>query len=212
MYRSPRLQINEEPERAGEHPASVSEKGPAWYRSWEFYVIVLLAVGLRLYRIDTAQYMTDHNTFYQMAHDAVANGLWPISGNRSSTGFLIPPLFIYLMMIPAAISPDPIAGNLFIALCNIAAVLLTYFFVRRYYGRLAGAIAALLYATAINVIVFSRGIWQADLLPLMMILLLFLLFRGVVQKKTYWFWPSVVLIAAMYQLHSTAVYLLVPLF
>jgi hypothetical protein len=212
MYRSPRLQVNEEPEREGKHPASVSEKGPAWYRSWEFYVIVVLAVGLRLYRIDTAQYMTDHNTFYQMAYDAVAHGLWPISGNRSSTGPLIPPLFVYLMMIPAAISPNPIAGNIFIALCNIAAVLLAYFFVRRYYGRLAGAITALLYATAINVIVFSRDIWQPDLLPLLMILFLFFLFRGVVEKKPYWFLPSVVLIAAMYQLHNTAVYLIAPLF
>ncbi len=188
-----------------------AKKEPAWYKSWEFYLIVLLAVGLRLYRIDTAQYMTDHNTFYQMAHDAVANGLWPISGNRSSTGPLIPPLFVYLMMLPAAISPDPIMGNLFVALCNIAAVILTYFFVRRYYGRLAGAIAALLYATAVNVIIFSRDIWQPDLLPLFMILLLFLLFRGVVQKKRYWFLPSVLLIAAMYQLHSTAAYLIVPL-
>ncbi|MBV9258081.1 MAG: glycosyltransferase family 39 protein [Ktedonobacteraceae bacterium] len=179
--------------------------------SWEFYLILLLTVGLRLYRIDTAQYMTDHNTFYQMAHNAVANGLWPISGNRSSTGPLIPPLFIYLMMIPAAISPNPIAGNIFVALCNIAAVLLTYVFVRHYYGRLAATITALLYATAVNVIIFSRDIWQPDLLPLLMILLLFLLFRGVVQKKRYWFLPSVLLIAAMYQLHSTAVYLVVPL-
>ncbi len=208
---SSRLQVNVEPAEERVLPVDNSKKEPAWYMSWEFYLIVLLAVGLRLYRIDTAQYMIDHNTFYRMAHDALAYGLWPISGNRSSTGPLIPPLFIYLMMISAAISPNPVAGNIFIALCNIVAVLLTYIFVRSYYGRSAGTITALLYATAVNVIIFSRDIWQPDLLPLFMILLLFMLFRGVVQKKRYWFLPSVLLIAAMYQLHSTAVYLVVPL-
>ena len=211
MYRSPRLQVNAEAMEKEELATVRSKKEPAWWMSWEFYLIVLLAVGLRLYRIDTAQYMTDHNTFFQMAHDAVANGLWPISGNRSSTGPLIPPLFVYIMMIPAAITPNPVGGNIFIALCNIAAVLLTYIFVRRYYGRLAGTISALLYATAVNVIIFSRDIWQPDLLPLFMVLLLFMLFRGVVQKKGYWFLPAVLLIAAMYQLHSTAVYLVAPL-
>ena len=195
-----------------EEPATVRvKKEPAWWMSWEFYLIVLLAVGLRLYRIDTAQYMADHNAFYQMAHDGIANGLWPISGNRSSTGPLIPPLFVYIMMIPAAFTPNPVAGNIFIALSNIAAVLLTYIFVRRYYGRLAGTISALLYATAVNVIIFSRDIWQPDLLPLFMVLLLFMLFRGAIQKKGYWFLPAVLLIAAMYQLHSTGVYLIIPL-
>ncbi|HEY6539324.1 MAG TPA: glycosyltransferase family 39 protein, partial [Ktedonobacteraceae bacterium] len=182
-----------------------------WWQSWEFYLIALLAIVLRLYRIDTAQYMTDQNTFYQMAHDALAHGLWPISANRASTGALIPPLFVYVMMIPSAFTSNPVAGNILIALCNVAAVLLTYIFVRRYYGRLAGAISALLYATAVNVIIFSRDIWQPDLLPLFVILLLFMLFRGVVEGKRYWFLPAALLIGAMYQFHSTAIYLLAPL-
>ncbi|GCE28641.1 hypothetical protein KDA_41250 [Dictyobacter alpinus] len=211
MYPFHQTQVHEKSLEEGTLPLAGIKKEPAWWRSWELYLIILLAVVLRLYRIDTAQYMTDHNTFYQMAHDAVANGLWPISGNRSSTGPLIPPLFIYIMMIPAAITANPVGGNILVALCNIAAVLLTYIFMRRYYGRLAGTISALLYATAINVIIFSRDIWQPDLLPLLVILLLFMLFRGVVQKKHYWFSPAVLLIAAMYQLHSTAVYLVVPL-
>ena len=85
----PRLQVNAKSMEKEEPAPARIKKEPIWWMSWEFYLIVLLAVGLRLYRIDTAQYMTDHNTFYQMAHDAVANGLWPISGNRSSTGPLI---------------------------------------------------------------------------------------------------------------------------
>lgn len=211
MYNSSQLQVNVGPREKEEFVAARIGKEPVWWMSWEFYLIVLLAVGLRLYRIDTAPYLTDQNSLYQMAHDAVANGLWPITANGASTGLLLPPLFVYIMMIPAAITPNPVAGNILIALCNIMAVLLTYIFVRRYYGRLAGAIAALLYATAANVIVFSRDIWQPDLLPLFVVLLLFVLFRGVVERKHYWFLPAVLLIGVMYQFHSTAIYLVVLL-
>ncbi len=209
MYHSTLRQAAAELDEASETQASTNER--AWWQSWEFYLIALLAIALRFYRIDTAQYMTDHNTFYSMAHDAIAHGLWPISANRASTGALIPPLFVYVMMIPAAITSNPIAGNILMALCNVAAVLLTYLFVRRYYGRLAGAISALLYATAINVIVFSRDIWQPDLLPLFSIVLMFMLFRGVVERKRYWFLPAALLVGAMYQFHSTSIYLLAPL-
>jgi 4-amino-4-deoxy-L-arabinose transferase-like glycosyltransferase len=209
MYHSPRWRLKAKPVEGREIQSPKRE--PIWWQSWEFYLIALLAGGLRLYRIDTAQYMTDQNTFYQMAHDGLANGLWPISANRASTGPLIPPLFVYVMMIPSAITSNPVAGNILIALCNVAAVLLTYLFVRRYYGRLAGAIAALLYATAVNAIIFSRDIWQPELLPLFVILLLFMLFRGVVEEKRYWFLPAALLIGAMYQFHNTAVYLLAPL-
>ena len=207
MYRYPRLQNNTESVEKEEYPVPGPPKEPVWWMSWEFYLLILLAVGLRFYRIDTAQYMTDHTMLYQMAHDAVAHGLWPISANGASTGLLLPPLFVYIMMIPATITPNPMAGNVLIALWNVTVVLLTYLFVRRYYGRLAGAITALLYATAANVIVFSRDIWQPDMLPLCAVLLLFLLFRGVVERKPYWFLPSILLIGVMYQFHSTAVYL-----
>ena len=209
MRYSPRWRLKAKPIEESE--IQTPKREPTWWQSWEFYLIALLAIGLRLYRIDTAQYMTDQNTFYQMAHDALAHGLWPISANRASTGPLIPPLFVYVMMIPSAITSNPVAGNILIALCNIAAILLTYIFVRRYYGRLAGAISALLYATAINVIIFSRDIWQPDLLPLFVILLLFMLFRGVVEGKRYWFLPAALLIGAMYQFHITAIYLIAPL-
>ena len=209
MYHSALWRPEAKSDEESETQAPSTER--VWWQSWEFYLIALLAIVLRFYRIDTAQYMTDHNTFYSMAHDAITHGLWPISANRASTGALIPPLFVYVMMIPAAFTSNPIAGNILMALCNVAAVLLTYIFVRHYYGRLAGAISALLYATAINVIVFSRDIWQPDLLPLFAIVLMFMLFRGVVEGKRYWFLPAALLIGAMYQFHSTSIYLLAPL-
>ncbi|MGH2480707.1 MAG: ArnT family glycosyltransferase, partial [Ktedonobacteraceae bacterium] len=183
----------------------------AWWCNWEVYLIVLVAALFRLVFINNTQFMADHAIFYQMAYDGLKHGLWPISGNRSSAGPLISPLFVYVMMIPAAISPNPIGGAIFVALCNVAGVLLTYLFTNRYYGRLAGAIASLLYATAIYVIIFNRDIWQPDLLPPLTILFIWCLFKGVVEQRRNWFLPAVLLLGVMVQFHTTAIYLVVPL-
>ncbi len=66
MYPFPQVQVHEKPIEKEELTPARIKKEPVWWMSWEVYLIVLLAVGLRLYRIDTAQYMTDHNTFYQI--------------------------------------------------------------------------------------------------------------------------------------------------
>lgn len=182
-----------------------------WWLHWEVYFILALALALRLLFINRTQFMADHAMFYQMAYDGVAHHLWPISGNRASTGPFISPLFVYLMMIPAAISPNPIGGAIFAALCNVAGVLMTYLFTRRYYGRFAGTMAALLYATAINVLIFNRDIWQPDLLPPLAIVFMWCLFRGAVEQRRAWFFPAVLLLSAMCQLHTSAIYLLIPL-
>lgn len=189
---------------------TMADKKRDWWLYADLGLLLIIAAVFHLVFIDKTQFMTDHVTFYQMAYDAVAHGLWPISGNRASTGPLIPPLFVYLLMIPAAISPNPLAGAIFIALCNIAAALLTYLFVRRYYGRFPALIAALLYTTATTVLIFSRDIWQPDLLPFFVIPFFFCLFRGVVERKHNWFLPAAVLFGVMYQLHTTAIYLLIP--
>src|SRR6266568_5608522 len=89
-----------------------------------------------------------------------------------------------------------------IAIFNVVAVLLTYIFTRRYFGRLAATIAALLYATAQTTIIFSRFIWQPTLLAPFTILFLFALFWGVVERRKGWLFPALVLLGVMYQLHE----------
>ena len=83
---------------------------------------------------------------------------------------------VYFLMIPAGFSPDPLWATVMTALFNVAAVLLTYIFTRRYFGCLAATIAALLYATAQTTIVFSRFIWQPNLIAPFTVLFMFALF------------------------------------
>lgn len=179
--------------------------------SWEIYLILFIAGVLRLFNINRAMFNDDEASVFRIAHDAVAFGLLPLTSNRASLGNLNPPLVVYFLMLPASLSANPLWGQVMVALFNTAAVALTYFFTRRYYGRLAGTIAALLYATSIGAWTFSRNIWPQNFLPFFVILFMFLLFRGVVERRKGWFFWAIVVLGALYQFHGSSLYLLIPL-
>lgn len=183
-----------------------------WLLSWEIYIIVIVAAILRLYRMDTSEFSGDQTILFRMAYDAVHYGLIPATSNGSSIHTMNPPLAVYLLMIPAAISPDPLWATVWTGLFNVAAVLLAYIFVRRYYGRLAATIAAALYTTAQTTIVFSRFIWQPSLIALFTMLFMFALFWGVVEHRKGWLFPALLLLGVLSQLHSLTLFLVVPLF
>ena len=90
-------------------------------------------------------------------------------------------------------------------------MLLTYFFVRRYYGRIAATIAALLYATSVSVFLFSRDIWQPNVIPFFTLLFFFALFRGVVERRQGWLFPALLLLGVLYQLHGSSLLLALSL-
>lgn len=183
-----------------------------WLLSWEIYIIVIIAAVLRLYRMDTSEFSGDQTILFRMAYDAVHYGLIPATSNGSSIHTMNPPMAVYLLMIPAAISSDPLWAIIWTGLFNVIAVLLAYIFTRRYYGRLAATIAASLYATAQTTIVFSRFIWQPSLIAPFAILFIFALFRGVVEQRKGWFFPALLLLGILSQLHSLTLFLAVPLF
>src|SRR5438874_1976593 len=183
----------------------------SWLRAWEIYPIILIASFLRLYRLDTTAFSYDQSMLFRMAYDAVHYGLIPATSNGSSIFTLHPPLTVYILMLPALFSANPLWAAVMTALFNIVAVLLTYIFTRRYYGRLAATIAALLYATAQTTIIFGRFIWQPTLLAPFTILFLFALFWGVVERRKGWLFPALFLLGIMYQLHELTLLLTLPL-
>ncbi|HEY1352506.1 MAG TPA: glycosyltransferase family 39 protein [Ktedonobacteraceae bacterium] len=192
-------------------PAKLSALFRLLSRHWELYLIIFLALFLRLIHIDNAIFNDDEVNVFRMAHDALVSGWIPLTSNRASLGNLNPPLVVYFFLLPAAISPDPLWGQVMVALFNAAAIVLTYVFVRRYYGRLAGTIAALLYATSAGAWIFSRNIWPQNFLPFFVMLFLLCLFRGVVDRHKGWFFWAVLLLGVLYQFHGSSLYLLFPL-
>ena len=166
---------------------------------------------MRLYQINTSEFDGDQAAIFNLAREAVQHTLLPIVSNRASIGIENPPAIIYLLMLPASLSSDPFWAAVMVAFFNIVAVLLTYIFTRRYYGRFAALVAALLYATAAKPLNYSRFIWQQNMLAPFIILFIVALFWGVVERRKGWFFPAVLLLGIAYQLHETSLLLSIPL-
>lgn len=183
-----------------------------WLSFWEICPILLVTGFLCLYRINTTEFNTDQAIIFRMAHDAIRYGLLPMTSNASSLGISNPPGVIYILMLPALFSADPVWAAVQQGLITTVAVLLAYFFVRRYYGRLAGIVAALLYATAASTIHYGRFIWQQNMMSPFVVLFMFALFWGVVDRRRGWLAPAIVLLGLLVQLHESTALLVIPLF
>lgn len=181
-----------------------------WLLSWEVYLIVLVAAFLRFYQIPTTEFDVDQAMLFRLAQDAVRHGLVPTTSNAASIGISNPPGVIYLFMPLVLPGTNPVWGAVLVALFTTLAAVLTYLFTRRYYGRLAGVIAALLYATAAKPLNYARFIWQPNLMPPFVVLFIFALFLGVVERRKGWFLPALVLFGILYQMHPTTLLLAAP--
>ena len=180
-------------------------------RTWELYLILLVTGFLRFYQLNTTEFDQDQAILFRMARDAISHGLLAATSNTASIGIAHPAGVIYLFILPAILSPNPLGGAILVAICSTIAVLLTYFFTRRYYGRFAGTVAALLYATAYKPLVYARFIWQPNLMPPFILLFFFALFFGVVERRKGWLFPALLLLGILYQMHEITVLLAIPL-
>lgn len=183
----------------------------SWLSCWEIYPILLIAAVLRFYLINKTEFDGDQATIFSMARDAVSHGVLVATSNVASIGIVNPPAIIYILMLPAAFSANPLWGAVMTAFFATLSVLLTYVFVHRYYGRVAAAIATLLYATAALPVFYSRFIWQQNLLLFFVPLYIFFLFRGAVARQRGWFALAFLLLGLLVQLHGSGLLLVVPL-
>lgn len=198
-------------ERTSKPKDTTLDKLRSWLLTWEVYPIILIASFLRLYGLNTTPIATDQSALLLLAYNAVHHSLIPVSSNNASIFILHPPLAVYFLMLPMLFSPNPLWAAVMTALFNIIAVLITYIFTRRYFGRLAASVASLLFAIAATAIVFSRFIWQPTLLAPFVMLFLFALFWGVVDRRKGWLFPALLLLGICYQLHEITIILAVPL-
>lgn len=190
-------------------PARLGLRGTllTWFTAWEIYPVVLVAAFLRFYQLGFTEFDTDQAVLWNMARVALTRGLIPTTGNLASIGTVNPPAFIYFLMVAATFTANPLAGAALTALLNVSAVILTYTFTRRYYGRLAGFVAAALTATAVLMVLYSRFIWQPNILAPLLVLYMLALFRGAVARRTGWFAPAVLLLGLAIQLSGSSIYL-----
>jgi hypothetical protein len=183
----------------------------SWLTTWEIYPILLASGFLHFYQPGITEFDQDQSALFGLARNAVLHGLLPATSNTASIQIVNPPFAIYLLMIPAAISANPLGGAILVASLNVLSALLTYVFVRRYFGRVAGTIAAFLFGTAAVPLGYSRFIWQPNMMAPFIVLFFFALFWGVVEHRKGWLFPALLLLGILTQMHEMMALLAAPL-
>jgi 4-amino-4-deoxy-L-arabinose transferase-like glycosyltransferase len=181
-----------------------------WQRSdWlAVPILVLAAALLRLWNLDYMEFKGDEaNNLYVASYITLGEG-FPLAGMRSSIGTFNPPLFTYLMALPLSFSRNPVAAAAFVALVNCAAVGLLYAFCRRYFNRIVAVVAAVFFAVNPWAVIYSRKIWQQDMLPLFVVGFFYCLFAVVCEGRRKLFLGCCACFAAMTQFHLSSIYYL----
>jgi len=136
-----------------------------WLRHWEFWVCLVVAVGLRLWHIaSVSEFLGDQASYLTVARDAVTLHALLVTGLPYSVGFASAPLPLYFMMPFLVTSANPLPTVISFALWNALACVVTYVFAERYFGRGVALVAALLFATSIEALHYSVFIWSPNYL------------------------------------------------
>ncbi len=138
---------------------------------WLALVLILcLAAALRLGAPGISEFKRDEANLSALALDMARGHAFPLLGIDSSVGIRNAPFSVYVVVPPFLLTSDPTLATLYAGLLGVAAVLLVYGVVRRYYGPLAAFVAGLLYAVSPWAVIFSRKIWAQDFLPVVVML------------------------------------------
>jgi hypothetical protein len=134
-----------------------------------FHVLVMvlllaIAVWMRVGRLELAEFNTDEAANMLYAADALDRGGLPLVGRPSGqVNNATPPHSTYVYMAIALFSFDPLVFTGVIAVANAVGVVLLYLLGVRMVGWRAALIGALWYAVDAYAILFSRKIWEPEL-------------------------------------------------
>ena len=171
---------------------------------WEWLAllgIVLVGAWLRFAHLDLVEFKGDEAVAAHLALQFVKGGVLPTAGLMSSVGVTNPPLFIYLLIPMFFITTNVIAVSAMIAGLGLAAVVMTWWVGRKYYGAWAGLVAAAMFATGPWAVIYSRKIWAQDFVPVLVTPLVWALHALVLGKKPKAIFWVVLLPLAVIQIH-----------
>ena len=128
-------------------------------------VLLLLALFLRLRGLDTTGLWGDQAFTLNTAMRWVNGGPLPLAANKSSVGFVNPPLIEYLYGAALFLWRDILSVSLLTLLGGLAAVVVTGAVTARLFGRRAGLWAMLAFAAAPWAVFWSQLIWNQTMVP-----------------------------------------------
>jgi hypothetical protein len=173
--------------------------------------ILFLAAIMRLGESGIVEFRHDEAMLSLMTQDMLSGKGIPLTGIPSSVGVPNPPISVYILAIPYALSNSPLFATLFIAVLNVMGVGLLWWMARRYFGRMGAIIAGVAYAVNPWAILYSRKIWAQDFHTPLFLLAIWLGLYGFIEGKR---WAQVLclpLLLIALQIHFAA-WALFPLY
>lgn len=178
-----------------------------------FVLIAILSIGafLRFYRLP--EYMTflgDEGRDALIIRSLLLDFNLPFIGPPTSVGNIyLGPLYYYMMGVTMAIfGLNPIAAAGMVAFIGVLTILIIYYLTKTWFGRLAGLVAAFLYAISPVTIIYSRSSWNPNPAPFFTLIGMYGLYKA--HKTHQYFWLILVGLAASaaIQMHYLALILL----
>lgn len=157
---------------------------------WIMLGIMLVGAFLRLYHFDDwMHYQLDQARDYRIVHAAAeyGPGELPLQGPRAAGSFLrLGPLLYYLEYLSILVFEDTPAGSvLVIAILNILAIPLFYFFVRNIFEQKLSLGLTAMFSVSLFMVIYSRFGWNPNLVVFFMLLLFYALTRVSSDESNY---------------------------
>lgn len=178
-------------------------------------LILLLALGLRLYRI--SEYMTflgDEGRDVRIVRDLITKGNLVFIGPQTSIGNMyLGPLYYYMMAPALALSAlNPVGPAIMIALLGTFTIWFTWLVARNWFGARTALIASILFALSPVAIIYSRSSWNPNPMPFFALLSIWGIYQVWHNKKYFWLPYVGISFAAALQMHYLGLLLTPALF
>lgn len=171
--------------------------------------ILLVSAFLRLFRI--ADYMTflgDEGRDVLVVYDILHGDPTLLGPTASVGGFFLGPIYYYFMApFLWLFNYNPVGPAIMVALFGIATVFLVYKLTSEFFGQKAGFIAAFFYAISPLVVSYSRSSWNPNPMPFFSLLTVYVLYKGILASKFWYFLICGFLFGISLQLHYLATFL-----
>jgi 4-amino-4-deoxy-L-arabinose transferase-like glycosyltransferase len=175
-------------------------------------LLLSLAAFLRLYRIsEYMQFQGDEGRDALVLYRMAVEHKFTLIGPGTSIGNMYNGPLYYYLILPAYILGrlSPVAPSILVALIGVATVWLVWKVGREWFSPRAAATAAILYAVAPTVIIYSRSSWNPNVMPFFALLTIYGVWRVFKGSSPWWIVVAGVALAFAIQSHYLGL-LLVP--
>lgn len=182
------------------------------FESLIFLVILAFSLLFRISNLNSIEFKTDEAVNLLLAARPVLHHSLLSGGTVSSIGILNPPFFNYILTPITFFTLDPKAFSFLIALINSISIAFFYLIVKKYYGQIIAFTSTVLFSLSPWAIIYSRKIWEQDLLVPFFVILFYSAHKIIKEKKQIFWLPLALFSVLLIQLHQVVILFIVLTF